>query len=551
MRKLSKGLVAATLLLFGATACADLEVTNLNAPDASRALQSAGDVESLIAGGFETWHDAQYTYTGPALFLSNQSFQHTAPWANASMEFYGRIPRNPIVNDPAHVEYAYWTSPWDINYGAISGVADGLRAIENAESGVADDLGADRTARAKAFGNFVLGMALLYDQGFIIDETTDLTQPQDPVDYTAMMTAALGYLDKAITEAQAGFTDIPATWMSVAVSSDELIRLAHSQKARFMANVARDPTERAAVNWGAVVDEVDAGITEDWVMDMDPNNGWYADALDYGTYPGWAQANYFVMGMADQSGAYQYWLNLLPTGSAKLPNPGGGPGDGGNVLIVTPDTRFVQGTTLAEQLDSTNAGSLFQIPDALPNGDDQWGIANVWKRPDRGTWRWSWYWHVDSEQYTYWNDFDWPEVTKAEMDLLKAEAYMNGAKGMGAADAAAIVNTYRTANGLSATDAAGTNTECVPKLPNGTCGDLMEMLKWEKRMETHFKGIYMNSWWFDGRGWGDLFKGTPLQFPIPCLEAQTLGLLPCYTFGGAGGDYAAPVSNYAYPDETS
>jgi len=552
MRNLSKGMVAAMLLLFGATACADLEVTNLNDPDASRALQSAGDVESLIAGGFENWHDAQYQYTGPALFMSNQSFQHTSPWANAAMEYYGRIPRNRIENDPADVNYALWSSPWAINYSAMAAVADGLRALENPDTGVEEALGSDASNRLRAYGKFVQGMALgsiaiLYDQAFIVDETTDLTVAQDPVGYMALMDAALGYLDEAITFAGAGFGgagDIPAAWMSVDVSADQLARLAYSHKARFAANVARTPAERAAADWTQIASDAADGITEDWVMDMDNYAGWYAALLQYGTYPGWAQANYFVMGMADQAGNYQRWLDLAL--DDKLPNP-----TSGDVIVVTPDTRFVQGSTLAEQLDPVNTGSLFSIPDALPNVDDQWGIASVWKRPDRGTWRWSYYWHTDAEQYAYFNDFDWPQVTIAEMDLLRAEAaYRDGDM----VTTASIVDTYRTANGLSAFTGTAygptDNASCVPRLPDNTCGDLWEALKWEKRMETHFKGIYGNSWFFDGRGWGDLFEGTPLQFPIPCLEAQTLGLLPCYTFGGSAGDFAAPVSTYAYPDET-
>jgi hypothetical protein len=254
--------------------------------------------------------------------------------------------------------------------------------------------------------------------------------------------------------------------------------------------------------------------------------------------------NYYVAGMADQGGNYQRWLALMPTASGKLPNP-----SSGDVLIETADTRFPQGTTVADQ--EANPGSLFSVPD--------WGIANVWKRPDRGSWRWSYYWHTDAEAYSAFEDFAWPQVTKAEMDLLKAEGLYRTGDMPGAAT---IVSAYRTANGLSATDASGTNVECVPHLPaaglgadaapgNAECGGLFEMLKWEKRMETHFKGIYGNSWWFDGRGWGDLFKGTPLQFPIPCQEAQTLGLLPCYTFGGSNGDMAAPMSTYQYPDETS
>jgi hypothetical protein len=117
------------------------------------------------------------------------------------------------------------------------------------------------------------------------------------------------------------------------------------------------------------------------------------------------------------------------------------------------------------------------------------------------------------------------------------------------AGAAALVNTYRTAAGLSETDASGTNTSCVPKLPNGSCGDLWEMIKWEKRMEITGTGIAGAGWWFDSRGWGDLWYESPIQFPIPCGELQVLQMLPCNTYGGPGGEGGAAKSSYSYPFE--
>jgi hypothetical protein len=59
------------------------------------------------------------------------------------------------------------------------------------------------------------------------------------------------------------------------------------------------------------------------------------------------------------------------------------------------------------------------------------------------------------------------------------------------------------------------------------------------------------NWFFDGRGWGDLWKGTPLQLPIPCQELDVLQMGPCNTFGGPQGEMAAPVSTYAFPEEGS
>jgi hypothetical protein len=114
------------------------------------------------------------------------------------------------------------------------------------------------------------------------------------------------------------------------------------------------------------------------------------------------------------------------------------------------------------------------------------------------------------------------------------------------ATVASIVNETRVAAGLNATDAAGLNTSCVPKLPNGSCGDLWEMFKWEKRLETHFMGTPLrNGWWFDGRGWGDLMEGTLMQLPVPYREMQLLLEQP-YNLGGVGGNSAAPVGTYGY-----
>ena len=45
-------------------------------------------------------------------------------------------------------------------------------------------------------------LAALFDQGFVVDETTDLTQAQEPQEYTAIMDAALGYFDEAIALAR-------------------------------------------------------------------------------------------------------------------------------------------------------------------------------------------------------------------------------------------------------------------------------------------------------------------------------------------------------------
>ena len=125
--------------------------------------------------------------------------------------------------------------------------------------------------------------------------------------------------------------------------------------------------------------------------------------------------------------------------------------------------------------------------------------------------------------------------------LLAEAAYRSG--NMPAV--ASFVNETRTLHGLNGTDPAGTNTSCVPKLPNGSCGDLWEMFKWEKRLESQFVGPLRVGWYFDGRGWGDLMEGTVLQFPIPWFVMLDLGQTP-YDFGGVGGLWGATVGTYGY-----
>ena len=116
MRNAFKVLAIGSLVLFGASACADLEVANLNAPDAARSLASAGDVSSLIAGGYNTFFSGHQSYNGPGMFMSNAAFTHNAPWSNSGMEQYGRLPRVGIFNDVADPYYGNFTRPWFLNF---------------------------------------------------------------------------------------------------------------------------------------------------------------------------------------------------------------------------------------------------------------------------------------------------------------------------------------------------------------------------------------------------------------------------------------------------
>jgi hypothetical protein len=94
---------------------------------------------------------------------------------------------------------------------------------------------------------------------------------------------------------------------------------------------------------------------------------------------------------------------------------------------------------------------------------------------------------------------------------------------------------------------------CVPRVPVGpsftttACGNIMEAMKWEKRMETAYTTY--GAWFFDSRGWGDLALGTAIQWPVPNQELDAR-VLPIYNLGGVGQVGGAPASTYGYGSGT-
>jgi len=554
MIKFSKGAAFGTLLLLGAAGCADLDVANTNEPTRAGALRTSGDIESLISGTFATWfHDQHANFggceRGPSVFLGIQAMQQSNSWNNCRANPMSQIPRPSLPNEPANASYPHISQPWYNNYRVIASVSQGLQALA-ADTALVTQLGASGHSRVQAFGNFMLGLAhatlaTLYDRSFIIDETVALTdaagQPieQELHPYGEVMAAALGYFDKAIaasTAAGASFS-IPTAWTggAAAVSNAQLARIAHGMKARYRVAVARTMAESNAVNWAAVLTDLTSAAGQEWVQFHDGTK-WFSNAVFWQTGPGYAWISYQYMGMADQSGRYQQWL-ALPV-SQRHPNLS----STNPFIIVTPDKRFPQGATIADQRMEANRGLYYAIPTTALDGFTE---QAMWNQAARGTWRWSYYYRTNFNTLNNEGD-NYKLLAREELRLLAAEALFRTGNLAAAADSINVTRVGR--GGLNPTNAAGLNTSCVPKLPNGACGNLFDMLKWEKKVETIGYGNYAAGVYFDMRRWQELYKNTQLQFPIPAKEIQLLQLGPVYTFGG-GLDSSAPTSVYAFPNE--
>jgi hypothetical protein len=538
MHTLRRTSIVASLLLFGAAGCADLDVTNPNHPPrdvVAGEAPSPEDLESLIGGSFRTWYQGHVNPDGPWLFLSTAAFEHSATAANFAMVDRSWIPRSPFPDSPGDPQSAIKIL-WDTGYRALAGINDGMLGLGDVTE---IDGSAARLQRARAFSAFVEGLvygtfaqsfdqAVILPEGFVYDQERPVgDQMPDPVPYTQVRDVAFERFQRAIDIAEANDFTIPASWMSVEVTSAQLARLAHSYRARFRAETIRGPEDaNDASIWQAVLDDIasglqgaentSAGVGGAFVMQLAAPN-WFNYSVYYPNafWGAWGKTPYPTWGMADQSGNYQEWMNTFPW---LIRTP---------FLIVTPDERFPQGSTPADQAANPGMYVLYN-----PGGQ-----ANE----ERGVWRHSHY--VDDRWWwrsTAGFSGPHPMLTQREMRLLEAEAHYRLGNEGAAAD---LINVTRVGHGnLSPANAAGTNDSCVPRLPDGTCGDLLEQLKWEKRVETYherFGGFY-----WDSRRWGDLAEGSFIHFPMPLAELAAMGV-PFYTHGGGIGD-SAPVGTYGY-----
>jgi hypothetical protein len=448
--------------------------------------------------------------------LGVASDTHAASALNYGAWDAGFLPRKPVINLPGY-QWGYpIEDPWNLLNRANAAIRDGLVMIK---SGLQIGTNGADTPRLRAFGKFMLGMnhaylAMLYDKGWIVDENIDTqarVQERDLKTYQEVMAAARGYLAEARQIAgQSNFT-IPAGWMGPRTyTSQDLIRITRSYEARYMTAVARTKEDRAAVNWNDVLAHIQAGVTADFGVQMDGPNGLWSKGAGLKAASGLnGGVALRLLGPADQSGAWRRWEATEAR-------------DRQWFFVETDDRRIhAEGNKEA-------SGTLFQ----LQKINNQTVVIN---EAQRGLW-----------YQTPYSTFAWrtiaetsigfaPDLTVEEMDFLRAEAYIRLNR---AAEALPIINKTRVENGKlpPATVTGVSGDRCVPRTLAGTCGNLMDALIYEKRLETLWLSAGLD--YFDARGFGILVPGTFIHLPVPAMELTALQL-PSYTFGGDAGG-AAP-----------
>lgn len=520
MRPFLRSILAA-LLLVSAMACDSyLEVENLNEPDTQRVLATPAKVESAIAGSFGTWFVGAFACCAVGIQQQAASMEISTQATTGGMVERSRLPRLAIDNSATAVFAGADLHAWTTMYRAIAEAATGIKLLDGGVS-----LGsAASDARARSWARFVQGiahgyLAQTYDQMLVVTEDWDPLRPELVRSGTTGMTAALGMLDDAIAIANGTPFTIPSEWVSgPSLTNADLVRLARTYKARFRANAARTPAEAEAVDWNAVIADLTNGITQDFAVTSNRDNWYFGPQEIHALFGAWNQVSMWYLGMADTSGAYQEWESVRPVEN-RAP-----------FVVRTPDLRWPRGDDTTMQQLVSNRGTYIRNKGSAGN-----------LRTDRGTWRFSYY--TNNRYQTFYDGGflgEHPVILKSEMDLLLAEAYIRTGQ---EALALPIINTYRAAAGLPAATLAGVPDapSCVPRLPNSACGTLLEALKYEKRIET----MYLNTWFFDSRRWGDLHRGTAVDHPVPASELLALGV-DAYTRGGWGLPGGAALGTYGF-----
>lgn len=526
MRRLGSTILG-LMLAVAAAGCDDqLIVENTNDPDRIRALARPTDVENLVAGQFRVVHNAWWGTTNLQAQVAQMGLESYSANANFGMNVRSAIPRSLIDNGRGNPADFYGTY-LSLNQAARA-AALGLSRLNRSDfTFYPADL--TQTARARAFSYFVKGVALGY-LALVFDSNAVITADDDPdvanplVAYDSVMRVAQADLDSAISisrtmlalpNAAGQLNWIPTTVVLAGNSTrtGTFQRLAYSFKARFAAGVARTPSERAAVNWASVILWADSGITADFfVVAQNVTGGWSYRPMQMDLFQSWHQMWQPMLGMADSSGAYLTWLGAARAN--KLP-----------FVVVTADRRMPAGTARPAQqtASGTTPPGTFPYFRNRPSGED---VA------------------VDGLSYSFYDFYRFQaiyaanrngnllQIPREEMDLLAAEGYIRAGD---FTNAMTRINLSRVAASLPAlagittlADPVPGGNACVPRVPTGArdataesptanaCGNIMEALKWEKRLEIAF--VYPGGWYFEGRGWGDLPIGTQLHFPTPYTE---------------------------------
>jgi hypothetical protein len=497
-RILFKSYILVITLGLATSSCADLEVINETAPDATRALANPSDVMSLGGGAFRTWHNAVQEYDGVAMAMATMADHATCSWGNQAMRDLSWEPRINSFNNS--LTYAYFGTirfQWQESYGAISAVN---LVLQQLTGGMEFGTEGEDNALVEAFSYFVSGVShgylgLVFDQANIIPFDAEITelvlQP-----WQAVLDVGLEYLDKAITLCNANSFTVPAKWVAgVSMSNVELAELINGYAARILASSSRTKAHNDALDWNKVLSYAQNGLSYDFAPEIGDTYDWYDYYWVYLRYSGWGRVDMRIVNQMDHN------------------YPSRWPSD--NVTWTTPDGLD------PEEADPT---------DARLTTDFEYLSSNNFP-PDRGYYHFS---HYRFSRYDALTETAWygigikPSFLAWECKLLEAEAlHRTGNTDM----AVAILNDPDGARKFRG------------QLPDvAASDDILRIILDEKDIECFLTGGGIP--FYDMRRTDRLQPQTLLHFPVPATELE-ISQLPHYTIKAVADGVDGSAGNWS------
>jgi hypothetical protein len=528
MTRLSSVAALVVVLLAGC----NLEVENPNAPDARRAFNDPSGLEQLLAGGLREWTITRGDYFGP-LTMTAMADSYTASWNNTALRFYSSVG----VECPARCGWTNSaTAPeaegapsvegqWYGYYTVLSSATDVLRAVRDGlcfDTNCATDntLTSRNTTIAKMLQGMALaGIAMVYDQGFIVDEDTDLASVGSIPFSTRqeVRDAAIQKFEDAYAEAGLKSWSTPAEWHGVGAgrsyTSTQIRQLIRTMQAELLAMWPRNAAENAQVNWAQVATYASQGISSgtsfDWEFYIDANSHTGATDTQIDFVKLWGNA-LFTMRVDTRVAAmittnHQHpWPEAQGGNPCPTTSPDRRVGDGS----YGPEDDFSGGATTAE---TANAGTDFACSGVpiFPAARGQYHQSNLQ--------------HIRYERLTYQGEGlpgsdgtgQDPFYTVQMNDLLWAEGLIRS--GGNPVLAAQLINNSRVGRGGLLPAVGGT-------------AELLAALQYEQEIEFMGQGATP---FFNRRRIDGLQTATPRHMPVPAKELDVL-VREIYTFGGPG-----------------
>jgi hypothetical protein len=499
------------------TACNSLDVENPNAADASRALSDPAAVEAVAGGTLRSWFNTWDGMEGGGPLVT-MAQTYSASWNNFNMNFYSSIDgdgtRNSRAyqNDLASAGRTTMIGYWEGFYSTLSSAVDVLTAVRENNLVISN---AANTKRAETVAQFMhgaalMGIALNYDKGYVIDETTDLATLAYKT-RKEVRDAAVASLERAATLAVANTFTTPSGWTNgTSYTNTQIAQIARTMAAMTLAYYPRSAAENDQVDWNKVQQLASQGISSGTAFDFnftgDGCNSWCHEILYW--------FNAFDGGrVSTRVGA------LLDPVTQRHPYP-----SGGNSQPNSPDRRLGDGSFGPD--DEDFAGYFGTNPKTSRAGTDFVYSREEIFRPDRGMYHQSNIGHIrydrsgeQSPNGIYGGFGVAPVMSRHQNDLLWAEAELRRSGG-NLANAAALINKTRVdRGGLSAATAGEGVASLVAKLVY--------------EQEVELLGLGPVSYYQRRRVPNGLLAGTPREMPVPAKELGVKGD-PFYTFGGTG-----------------